>query len=338
MVHWARLIGLSIAWLVVVPAWTQVSVSGSGGFDYQADVISPWEQPDDRVVVFERLNPATLSGDLYVTRSEDSGESWSDPTVAVATPANERHAALIQTGEAAFQLFYLSNGSGGFRIHRASSADATTFVEQGAVDLGWPTAGEINPHVIRRPDGTLIMTYHRLSGAAYIALSVDDGVSWDTDRIQVSPANAALPRLTYRESDGRYLLVYQTSPGLQMWSRTTTDPADWSSTPIEIISGGNNHDGLPLMLSDGRYLVLWARVAEGNFQIFSSESDHGLSWSPAVQQISRPNLANVQPHGLDLGDGVIDLYWGAGQDANGSDYDILRALIALDRRFQDRFE
>jgi len=339
MVHLARLIGLLVAWLLAVSAWAQVSVSGNGGFDYQADVISPWEQPDHRIVVFERLNPATLSGDLYVTRSEDSGETWSDPTVAVATPANERHSALVQTGETAFQLFYLSNASGGFRIHRASSADATTFVEKGSVDLGWPTADEINPHVIRRPDGTLIMTYHRLGGAAYIAKSADDGVTWDTDRVQVSPANAALPRLAFRESDNRYLLVYQTGASqLQMWSRTTTDPADWSSTPIEIISGGNNHDGLPLVLSDGRFVLLWARVAEGNFQIFSSESDHGLSWSPATQQISRPNLANVQPHGLDLGDGMIDLYWGAGQDGGGSDYNILRTLVSLDRRFKDRFE
>ncbi len=302
-----------------------VTVSGNGGFDYQPSVIRPWADPTARIVVFERLG-AGLSGDLLVTSSDD-GLVWADPVTVVGTAANERHPALLQTGESSFQLFYLSNATGAFRIHRASSEDGQTFVEQGPLVLGWPTGGEINPHVIRQDDGTLVMTYHRLSGAAFIARSIDDGASWDTDRVQISPANAALPRLAYREADGRYLLVYQTNPGnnqLQMWTRTTADPTVWTSTPEQIGLNGNNHDGFPLVQADGRFAIIWARVAEGAFQIFSSESDDGLTWTEPRQQISRPDLANVQPHGLLKTHGVIDLYWGAAQDQAGSDFAIVR--------------
>lgn len=326
------------SWLV---AGEPINVSGGGGLDYQASVIQPWGQPDQRIVVFERLNPSTLSGDLYQTRSEDAGMSWSEPVGIVTTPANERHASLVQTGAASFQLFYLSNASGGFRIHRASSDDGEAFLQLGAIDLGWPAGGEINPHVVRHADGSLTLTYHRLSGAAYIAGSVDDGVSWDTNRVQVSPGNAALPRVAYRESDGRYFLVYQTNPGnnqLQLWSRTSLDPASWTDSPQQIVPDGNNHDALPLVLASGGLIVFWARVAEGNFQIFSAESNNASNWSLPTQRVSRPNLANVQPHGLVLDGHIIDLYWGAASNSSGTDYDILRLSLDLDRRFIDRFE
>ncbi len=216
-----------------------VVVSGAGGFDYQADAIQPWAAPSERVVVFERLS--SFVGDLYLTRSIDSGATWSAPLPIVTGAANQRHADLVQTEASRFQLFYLSNATGSFRIHRSSSSDLVNFTDHGALDLGWVSGGEINPQVIRRPDGELFMVYHRLSGAAYIAQSSDGGVSWDQRRQQISPANAALPRLSYRPDDGRYLLVYQTNPGdnqLQLWSRTTLDPSSWTDSPVEIASGG----------------------------------------------------------------------------------------------------
>lgn len=335
-------LALAIVLLVPIMAWSAspINVSGDGGLDYQASVIQPWGQPEQRIVVFERLHPGTLSGDLYMTRSEDAGLSWSLPVGIVTTSANERHATLLQTGPQSFQLFYLSNATGGFRIHRASSSDGLSFTQQGALDLGWPSGGEINPHLIRQSDGGLTMTYHRLSGAAYIARSLDNGESWDTDRVQISPANAALPRIAYRESDGRYVLVYQTNPGnsqLQLWVRSTTDPTVWNDTPLQIVPDGNNHDALPLVLDEGRLVVFWARVAGGAFQIFSAESKDGQAWSAPVQRISRPGLANVQPHGIILPGNVIDLYWGAASD-DASSYEILRLPIDLDRQFSDRFE
>ncbi|MBB6085872.1 sialidase family protein [Wenzhouxiangella marina] len=332
-----------LACLLLLPAglWAQaVQVSGSGGFDYQADVIQPWGSSGERVAVFERLNPATLSGDLYLTRSSDHGASWTPPVAIVSGSANQRHASLVQTGVTQFQLFFLSNGSGGFRIHRASSTDLLDWTEHGPIELGWPNAGEINPQVIRRPDGVLLMVYHRLSGPAYIARSDDQGLSWDTHRIQISPGSAALPRLTYRPEDGMHLLVYQTNPGnnqLELWARRTQDPAAWSEAPGRIVTDGNNHDAWPIVMRDGRFRVWWARVIDGSFQVVSSDSQSGAAWSPPVQRIERPGLANIQPRVLVLDDGLFDLYWGGASNGAGSDYDILRDRVLDDLRFSDRF-
>jgi hypothetical protein len=302
----------------------QTVVAGPGN-DYQATVIRPWAEPQRRIAVFERLDGA-FSGDLWLTASQDDGESWGLPVPIIDTAANERHASLVQTGDEAFLLLYLSNASGGFRIHRATSVDGIAFVQQGAIDLGWVTAGEINPQLTRDPDGALNLVYHRLGGAAYLARSLDGGASWDTLRTQVSPGNAALPRLARRDADGRYLLFYQTGAAtVSLWARTSDDPYDWSASAVQLVADGNNHDAWPLVTSDGRFAVLWARVVGGAFQIHASHSADGVVWSAPLALSDRPGLKNVQPYALarELG-GQAELYWGAGQVAGDGNYDIVR--------------
>jgi hypothetical protein len=44
--------------------------------DYQPAIV---EHGGALVIVFERLDPATFAGDLYVTRSADGGATWSEP-------------------------------------------------------------------------------------------------------------------------------------------------------------------------------------------------------------------------------------------------------------------
>src|SRR5690606_6885932 len=182
--HIPFLLAVFILHAAATPAQQPV-VAGPGN-DYQADIAVPWDAPGQRVLVFERLD-AGSSGDLWLTRSDDGGDSWSTPVPIVSTSGNERHPALVQTGPSAWSLFHLGTAAGGYRIFRATSGDGWTFSTPVPIDLGWPTGGEINPHVIRRADGTLVMTYQRLGGAAHIALSSDGGATWDTLRTQVSP-------------------------------------------------------------------------------------------------------------------------------------------------------
>lgn len=308
-------------------AAAQQTVVGGPGNDYQAAVLAPWNEPDSRIVVFERLN-GSFSGDLWLTRSDDGGASWSAPAAIIATVANERHAALVQTGSDAYALYFLRDeGGNSFRIHRSTSSDGDLWVDHGRVALGWPTAGEINPHVIRRADGLLIMTYQRLGGASYIAVSHDDGETWDSLRTAVSPGNAALPRLVVRESDQAHLLVYQTgSLSVSLWVRQSHDPHVWTDTPRLLTPDGNNHDGLPVVLADGTFVMLWARVLGGAFQIVSAQSQDGIDWRPWRQLSDRPGLHNIQPHALPgAGYGQVELYWGAAQTPGQSDHDIVRA-------------
>jgi hypothetical protein len=196
-------------------------IYSSPHLDYQPSIIRI--QPSGRLLVaFERIDPVTLVGDFYATYSEDGGTTWATPQEILPAAQNRRHPALLQLGPGSFALFYLKDtGSNQFRLFRATSTDGLAWSEQNQLDLGWATSGEINPSVIRLPDGTLTMTYHRLSGPSYIAQSGDGGATWDTLRTQISPGNAQLPRLAYRESDGLYLVTYQVgSSNLDMYSRS----------------------------------------------------------------------------------------------------------------------
>ena len=160
---------------------TVANVTNGPEVDYQAAVIRS-EDDGARIVVFERLDPMSLDGDLFQTRSVDDGLSWSTPIPVIASAANERHPALLQLGPSSYVLFYLrgTGASSSFRIWRARSSDGVAFTEQAPLDLGWTTGGEINPYVIRLADGTLTMTYQRLGSGSYVAESSDGGVTWDT--------------------------------------------------------------------------------------------------------------------------------------------------------------
>lgn len=323
------------------PAHAAETVVGGLGNDYQAAVVVPWSGQQQRIAIFERLD-AGFSGDLWQSLSIDGGLTWAAAVPVIASGANERHASLVQTGANSYALFHLSNASGSFRIHRATSGDSVNFTPQGAIDLGWATGGEINPQVIREPGGDLRLVYHRLGGPAYIARSTDGGATWDTLRTQISPGNAALPRLARRATDGRYLLLYQTgSNPVSLWARTSQDAGAWSDTPQLLVADGNNHDGWPLAQADGSFLAFWARVANGAFQIHASRSPDGASWSPPEPLTDRPGLANVQPFALaGAASGSVELYWGAAQVVGDSNYDIVRepALTVADALFADGLE
>lgn len=312
--------------------------------DYQAAVV----RADDgaRIVVFERLAPATLSGDLWLTRSTDDGASWSAPAPIVATAANERHPALLRSGPDEYLLFYLK-GTGGisnYRIWRATSSGGGEFTEQAPVDLGWATGGEINPHVIRHADGTLTMSYQRGS-AAYVAQSSDDGATWDTQRTQIA-GNALLPRIAYRESDGLYLASYQVNPGddaLQMFVKTTTDPLDWSGAAQDFALDGNHHDSLPVVMPDGAFALFWIRAAGSGFDLAVRRSVDGTTWGETIAITDTPDQDDVEPHPLVGASATsVELYWGRDDPAGSMTYDIVRRadvpVVDVDTVFADGFE
>ena len=333
----ARLLAMATSMLVATSATATENVTSGPETDYQASVI---RSTDDgaRIVVFERLD-GSLNGDLLLTRSTDDGASWSAPVAVIATGANERHPALIQLGPASYALFYLKS-TGGYRIWRATSADGITFTEQSVLDLGW-ASGDINPHVIRHADGTLTMSYQRLSGGAYVAQSSDDGVTWDTAQTQIA-AGAALPRLAYRESDGLYLASYQVNPGnnqLRMHVKTTTDVHDWSAAPQDFAVTGNNHDSLPVVMPDDAFALFWIRANGSGFDLAARRSLDGLAWDPAITITDTPGEYDVEPHPLVTSASTVELYWGRSPD--NVDYDIVRepeVRLFDDRLFVDGFE
>ncbi|MBN1954709.1 MAG: exo-alpha-sialidase [Anaerolineae bacterium] len=306
------LFSISLAYGAPGPQTVQPIYDGPE-LDYQPSVIR-LQPSGDLMVVFERINPSSFYGDFYVTFSSDNGETWSLPQAIVDSPLNERHPSVVQLGPSSFALFYLvDEGGGAYRLHRATSSDGVTWSDQGMIDLGWSSPGEINPTVIREADGTLTMTYHRYGGPSYIAQSTDDGVTWDTLMTQVSDGSAPLPRLAKRESDGLYIVSYQVNPGgnnLDIYAKTSYDPYDWSGPQVPVSTDINSHDSQPIVLEDGTLLVAYAKTYAGYFDIFYRTSCDGVSWAPEVRVTFDGAHYDTQPHPLLQGTlGHVILTW-----------------------------
>ncbi|MGH8172508.1 MAG: sialidase family protein [Rhodanobacteraceae bacterium] len=317
-------------------------VTSGEELDYQASVL---RSSDDgaRIVVFERLNPTTILGDLWITRSTDGGANWSEPTAIIATAADERHPALLQTGPSQYVLFYLK-GSGSvsnYRLRRATSSDGVAFTEQNQLDLGWASGGEINPHVIRHADGTLTMSYQRFGAGVYVAQSSDDGVTWDQLQTQIA-SGAQLPRIAFRESDGLYLASYQVgSSALRMYVKTSTDVRDWSATPQDFAINGNNHDSLPVVMPDDAFVLFWIRASGNFFDVVARRSIDGVNWGPMLTVTDTPNEDDVEPHPLvGTSSSEVELYWGRDAPGGSFTFDIVRepAFVVNDSIFTDGFE
>jgi hypothetical protein len=329
--------------LLAAFANAQQHVTSGDEIDYQPAIIRAFDGA--RIVVFERLDASTFYGDLWITRSTDGGDTWSEPAAIIATGANERHPALVETAPSQFTLFYLEgqSASSSFRIFRATSSDGVAFTEQGQIDLGWATGGEINPHVIRHADGTLTMSYQRLGSGAgvYVAESSDDGVTWDTQPTQIA-ASAQLPRITFRESDGLYLATYQTgSSAVHLHVKTTTDVRDWSAAARDFAVSGNNHDSLPIVMPDDAFVVFYIRAAGSQFDVAFRRSLDGVDWADPVAVTDTPDADDVEPHPL-VGNAAasVELYWGRDEPAGSLTYDIVReaSVVVSDAIFADSFE
>lgn len=321
-----------------------VNVTRGPALDYQPAVI---RSSDDgaRLVVFERLDPATFNGDLLLTRSNDDGQTWTTPAPIIATQANERHPALLQLGPSNYALFYLkgNSASSSYRLWRATSSDGIAFTEQAQLDLGWSSGGEVNPHVIRHADGTLTMSYQRLPNGSYVAQSSDGGVTWDTLKTQIA-SSSQLPRIARRDSDGLYLASYQVgSSALAMYVKTTYDVRDWSAPPQDFAISGNNHDSLPVVMPDGAFALFWIRANGSQFDLAVRRSPDGAQWSDPIAITDTPDADDVEPHPL-VGTSAtsVELYWGRDDPAGSLTYDIVRdadvSIMPSDTLFADGFE
>ena len=331
-----------LVWLLA-PAMVsaQTAVTSGAGIDYQPSIIRAADQ--SLLLIFERLD-GSFSGDLYLSRSLDDGENWSAPVAIVASAANERHPALLQLGDGSYALFYLkgSAAASSFRLFRATSADGIGFTEQGQLQLGWATGGEVNPHVIRHPDGTLTLSYHRLSGSSYVAQSSDNGVTWDQLKTALAAGNSQLPRIAFRPSDGRYLVSYQVgSSPLAMYAKTTTNVRDWSAPPIDFAVSGDNHDSLPVLMPDGAFVVFYIHANGAQYDIYSRRSTDGVNFEPPLAQVESADASDVQPHPLvGTSPDVVQLYWGRESPPGSNAYDIYRKREAATAvgLFRDGFE
>lgn len=320
-------------------AVSQTPVTDTTARESQAFALQPWDSPQERIVVMDRVD-LNSTYQLYVARSSDGGATWTAPSPALATGMYESHGSLIQTGENAYLLLYSTLTDDGMRISRATSTNGENFTIEGPLDLGWEEPGSVRPHAVRLSGGRIVMVYGRpLETPAYVSWSDDDGASWDTSKVQIAPAGAQYPRITWRESDDRFLVTYSTTAkdgSSLLLARTATEIDDWSDPPTEISSGDGDFISTPLALDDGEFAVFWGQSVGSDVQLFSSHSENGNDWSAARQHTFTNGSTNIAPFGLDAAEGCVDLFW----TLNDSEvyYDIVQELACLAPLFGDRFE
>ncbi len=286
-----------------------VPVTDDGYLNYMPSLL----ECDDGslMIVYERLDSNYENGDLMLTVSSD-GAVWSPPRAIVATSGNERHPSVIQLPGGTYQLYYLSDETGGYRIHMADSPDGTTWTRRGIVDLGWTTEDLVNPTVFSENNGSLTMSYDLLSNGGHVAHS-EDGTTWDHDKTNAS--TGSLNRIM-RHSDGTYVLSYQRKTGIwyyqiDIFTKTSTDRLNWSAEN-RVTYTQNSHDSFPIELADGRYGLYYATSTGGDpYDLYSRVSDDGYAWASEENWLSYAGW-DTEPHPVTLSSGIVALAWPRG--------------------------
>ncbi len=309
----ALLVAVVAALVIPCPtrAYDIIQITDDAYVNYMLSLLQ--KEDGGLMIVFERLDSSFAAGDLMLTLSED-GSVWTTPQPIVATVGNERHPSLVELTDGSYQVYYLSDETGGYRIHLATSPDGLSWTRQGIVDLGWSTENLVNPTVCLESDGSLTMTYDYLSNGGYIAHSVD-GLVWDHDRTNVS--TGALNRIM-RHSDGTYVLSYQRKTGIwyyqiDIFTKTSADRLNWSGEN-RVTTNMNSHDSFPLELADGDYGLYYA-VSNGGYpyDLYTRTSSDGSSWEGEDNWLPYSGW-DTEPHPITLSNGVVALAWPRGPE------------------------
>ncbi|MBN1825066.1 MAG: hypothetical protein JW958_02290 [Candidatus Eisenbacteria bacterium] len=295
-----------------------VQATGDEHLNYMPSLLQ--REDGSFLIVYERLDQNFASGDLMAVESAD-GVGWSAPRVVVAGAANERHPSLVRKGDGTFLVYYLSDATGSYDIRFADSPDGVVWTERGPVDLGWSGEDLVNPTVSLEPDGSLVMSYDRLSAGGYVAHSAD-GAVWDKDKTSVS--DGSLNRIM-RHADGTYVLSYQRRTGwpweptkIDVFTKTSPDRITWSAEN-RVTTNQNDHDSFPVELAEGEYGLYYAESSGGApYDLMRRTSPDGVNWGPA--EPLHPYAGwDTQPHPVRLLSGGVGLAWARGPEQDDTE-------------------
>ncbi len=284
---------------------TPTIVSGGAENDYESWLA---RLNDDRLMIIFDRNPDWQSGDLYVTFSDDDGQTWTSPEPIIAGNGDQATLSFVQYPDGILELFYASNETGNYKIYSATSSNALNWNIQGIVDLGWNFSTQYyDPTVILEADGSLTMSYIVAGNGAYITHKLADG-EWDTNQTLV--ASGGFRARVMKHTNGNYLFAYHKNTGGQydydVFVKSSTDLIDWSE-PVQITFNQNSHDPFPNQMSDNSYLIYYAKYEGSCYNLCRRKSFDAINWEEE-EQITFDFTNNTQPHFF-VEDDQIYLVW-----------------------------
>ena len=248
------------------------------------------------MVVFDR-NPDWAAGDLYVTFSNNDGNTWDSVRPIITNPGDQATLCFVQMPYDTIRLWYASNETGNYKIHTAYSLDGLQWTQQGPINLGWSSNYLVyDPTVILEPDSSLTMSYCVSGQGAYVSHCPYLG-NWDTLKTRAA-ASGFRPRIM-KHSNGKYLIAYHRKSGsgstnYDVFVRTSIDRITWSDS-VRLTTNLNSHDPFAYQTPDGSYLVYYAKYQSPAYNIFRRRSFDAINWSPE-EQITNDLTYNTQPH------------------------------------------
>lgn len=215
----------------------------------------------------------------YCLRSEDEGQTWSDPIQlydgwcgAIRDVIQTTAGTLVVPG----QELLMAEGRHCIRPYTSTDL-GKTWAKCGILDIGGQGdhAGAVEPTLYQLRDGRIRMLIRSYHGHFYESWSADDGRTWDgptPSRIEASGAPAIVERL----SDGRLALV---------WNRLYLDGTQTKQQRTELSLALSADDGLTW----GKPVVV-ATNADGNVNNanrvaypYLFEPQPGVVWITSMQ-------------------------------------------------------
>ncbi|NUR71059.1 MAG: hypothetical protein HOU81_09575 [Hamadaea sp.] len=219
-----------------------------------------------------------------VMRSEDGGETWSDPVVAggdeLLWAVSHGAAVELPDGDLLLPVYGVDprQGTGldsAFAVR--SSHGGRTWAAETAVPLGISTEFHFRePTLTVLPSGEVVALLRTSVEHAYLARSADGGRTW------TAPVETDLPASSHHVlllADGALLIAYgdiskRFSPRRSTVARIVTHPqGEWIGTDRHLYDSGHPDQANPssVELEPGRFLTVSFDVPEATVVAFTSE-------------------------------------------------------------------
>ncbi len=154
---------------------------------------------------------------VYVRTSRDEGKSWSEPVCVTNRPGyhvmNNDRVRRLRSGRLLCPVAFTADSRkvNHYRSLCFISDDAGKTWRAGRGDVGAPKRGAMEPEVIERNDGTLLMLVRTQLGRNYAATSSDGGDTWSKAEPFGPSAPEAPSTLRRISSTGDWLLIFNDS-------------------------------------------------------------------------------------------------------------------------------